>query len=514
MLNLYIFSCVVFLFSVYLTYLILPSSQLQEIIQSFHRDYHELDWQTFVFAKLSYVALATSGKDGQALSNLSDEKARIQKLRSITAIVLNLVNKFIYLVQPDIQKISFVEELVTARALASRLETEVKTETIALRIYNPNKSRSDKRKVLVWYHGGGWTTGSAEADHGIAQRWAYYTGYLVVSVDYRLAPEYTFPAAIDDSIVAFQWIKSNIGRYGGDENQIILAGESAGGNLAAAVASYEMNDIANQIIYGTSNSRMIEMQLAQLHNASNADDSASDVSSSPQKQRQLLNSYRGPCHRSFVTKSNSKIIQLQQQQSLDAMVSSRGAEQVHYVDDDCLAQHIEQRRVVRGLVNIYGVIDFTTLTYSDAKRYSHTNGLLTLGAIERARQRYLGLSGREASDVPQSRSQLTRYLQHLLDETNDGDGGFSSHYTADQLVWLYAPLHSPEKVIASFPPSLFVLAKHDVLTPENEAFITRLQAAAREVIVWRHPSVVHGFFQLHPLGHSTMKDMTQVLELL
>jgi acetyl esterase len=63
------------------------------------------------------------------------------------------------------------------------------------------------------------------------------TGFLVVSVDYRLAPEYVYPAALDDAAVALRWVHGNINEYGGDPKTIILAGESTGGTLAAALTA-------------------------------------------------------------------------------------------------------------------------------------------------------------------------------------------------------------------------------------------------------------------------------------
>jgi acetyl esterase len=108
--------------------------------------------------------------------------------------------------------------------------------------------KTSVKPVLIWFHGGGFVKGSAEADLGICQKLANISNYLVVSVDYRLAPEYPFPAAADDSMKALLWVIKNIGQYRGDRNRIVIGGESAGGNLAVGlVASYisrrEFNDV-------------------------------------------------------------------------------------------------------------------------------------------------------------------------------------------------------------------------------------------------------------------------------
>ena len=115
---------------------------------------------------------------------------------------------------------------------------------MGIRIYNHDKSSTaDRKKVLIWYHGGGWVLGSMYEDHNVCLRLAKLTGYIIVNVDYRLAPEYLFPTAMEDGYKAFEWVVANIARYGGDPHQVILAGESAGGNLAATVASEYLKNL-------------------------------------------------------------------------------------------------------------------------------------------------------------------------------------------------------------------------------------------------------------------------------
>lgn len=90
--------------------------------------------------------------------------------------------------------------------------------------------------VVVYYHGGGWVIANLNTYEPSAQAIAEKTGAVVVSVAYRQAPEHKFPAAHEDSFAAYRWVVENARTINGDPNRIAVAGESAGGNLAVAVA--------------------------------------------------------------------------------------------------------------------------------------------------------------------------------------------------------------------------------------------------------------------------------------
>ena len=89
--------------------------------------------------------------------------------------------------------------------------------------------------VLIYFHGGAFAIASKRTHRGLAAAYASQ-GYLVCNVDYRLAPKHPFPAALEDACAAWMWVVEHVQEYGGDAQRICLAGESAGANLALAVA--------------------------------------------------------------------------------------------------------------------------------------------------------------------------------------------------------------------------------------------------------------------------------------
>ena len=92
------------------------------------------------------------------------------------------------------------------------------------------------RGVLVYYHGGGWVLGSIDEYDTVARKLAERTSCAVVLVEYRLAPEHRYPAAVGDSFAALKWVDQHLSDIAGQEVPLIVAGDSAGGNLAAVTA--------------------------------------------------------------------------------------------------------------------------------------------------------------------------------------------------------------------------------------------------------------------------------------
>lgn len=107
---------------------------------------------------------------------------------------------------------------------------------ITLRVHTPSAEALDKRAVIVHFHGGGWVSGSPREADFICSTVAEGTGAIVVSVDYRLAPRNRYPAGLDDCYAALVWVTGHAAELGGDPTRLGLLGESAGGNLAAAVS--------------------------------------------------------------------------------------------------------------------------------------------------------------------------------------------------------------------------------------------------------------------------------------
>jgi acetyl esterase len=127
-----------------------------------------------------------------------------------------------------------------AKPLKPELIANIQNRTITsqvdipIRIYTP---RLDTQlPIVVYLHGGGWVLGDLDGVDPICRSIANQADCIVVSVDYRLAPEHKFPAAVEDAYAVTNWVTNNAGDINGDKTRIAIAGDSAGGNIAAAVA--------------------------------------------------------------------------------------------------------------------------------------------------------------------------------------------------------------------------------------------------------------------------------------
>ena len=106
---------------------------------------------------------------------------------------------------------------------------------IPVRVYTPQDAIGGDAGLLVWIHGGGWVIGDLESADATARGLANRSGAVVVSVDYRLAPEHPAPAALEDALAALTWSVENAELLGVDASRVAVGGDSAGGNLAAAL---------------------------------------------------------------------------------------------------------------------------------------------------------------------------------------------------------------------------------------------------------------------------------------
>jgi acetyl esterase len=105
---------------------------------------------------------------------------------------------------------------------------------LPVRVYTPEGS--PPFPIVVFFHGGGWVVGTLDTYDPLCRALAAATPAVVVSVDYRLAPEHRWPAAVEDAYAATEWASRNAAALGGAQHRLAVAGDSAGGNLAAVVA--------------------------------------------------------------------------------------------------------------------------------------------------------------------------------------------------------------------------------------------------------------------------------------
>ena len=106
---------------------------------------------------------------------------------------------------------------------------------IPIRVYYPKEAK-DVYPALVFYHGGGWVIGNIETHDNICRALTNIANCVTISVDYRLAPEHKFPAAVDDCYAAVKYVYDHAGEFQVDRRRIAIGGDSAGGNLAAVTA--------------------------------------------------------------------------------------------------------------------------------------------------------------------------------------------------------------------------------------------------------------------------------------
>jgi acetyl esterase len=110
----------------------------------------------------------------------------------------------------------------------------VNGSTIGARVYTPEGAAP--HPVVVFFHGGGWVICSLDTHDNICRAICRDADAIVVSVDYRMAPEHRFPTAANDCFAATQWVADNAASLGGDANRLAVCGDSAGGNLSAVVS--------------------------------------------------------------------------------------------------------------------------------------------------------------------------------------------------------------------------------------------------------------------------------------
>ncbi|MFJ8260481.1 alpha/beta hydrolase [Rummeliibacillus sp. NPDC094406] len=124
---------------------------------------------------------------------------------------------------------------------------DTKVGKVPVRIYTPVKSKA-ALPVFIYYHGGGWVIGDLDAVDIPCRQVASKSGCVVISVDYRLAPEHKFPAAIEDSYAVVEWVIENGAELNIDVSKIAVGGDSAGGNIAAVVSQIARDNHVDAIV--------------------------------------------------------------------------------------------------------------------------------------------------------------------------------------------------------------------------------------------------------------------------
>lgn len=121
---------------------------------------------------------------------------------------------------------------------------------VPVRLYTPMSASTGPGPAMVFIHGGGWVTCSIESHEGVALRIADSSGMRVISVDYRLAPDHPFPAALDDCEAVLNWALSGQGEAAGiDPSRLAVGGDSAGGNLSAYIAQAYRKQLKAQLLF-------------------------------------------------------------------------------------------------------------------------------------------------------------------------------------------------------------------------------------------------------------------------
>jgi acetyl esterase len=143
---------------------------------------------------------------------------------------------------PQEQRVAIRESarIAAGRPIAVRsvrdLEVDGAEGPLRARLYSPPSTATSPRPLVVFFHGGGWVVGDLDTHDQPCRLISRYADVHVLSVDYRLAPEHPFPAAAEDAVASFDWAVEHAAELGADPTRVAVAGDSAGGNLAAVVA--------------------------------------------------------------------------------------------------------------------------------------------------------------------------------------------------------------------------------------------------------------------------------------
>lgn len=145
-------------------------------------------------------------------------------------IILNIVDKIP--LDKNIKLYRLIQNLLCPNIIKGPKYSDIKLNDITLRIFDPN----NKSKILIYIHGGGWVSGNLDTHCNICYKLAEKLNRKVISIGYRLAPEYPFPAGLNDCYIVTKNIMENIEKLNIKSKDVIIMGDSAGANLAMSVS--------------------------------------------------------------------------------------------------------------------------------------------------------------------------------------------------------------------------------------------------------------------------------------
>ena len=145
---------------------------------------------------------------------------------------------------------ALVNQILSQPEPPSARTRDIQIERVPVRLHHPSPNR--RVPLVVYFHGGGWVIGGLATHDAFCRRLCRTAGVAVAAVDYRLAPEHPFPAAVEDCLIATQGLRDSASDYDLDASKVALAGDSAGGNLAAVVSQAlgaAVEGVAYQLLY-------------------------------------------------------------------------------------------------------------------------------------------------------------------------------------------------------------------------------------------------------------------------
>lgn len=194
----------------------------------------------------------------------------------------SLLDAMAKLETPPVTQMTLAEARESYRRLASLQEVEEVSRVddrlvpgpagdIPVRVYTPADAVTGESGVLLWFHGGGWTIGDLETADPTCRALANRSAAVVVSVEYRLAPDHPAPAALDDCLTTLMWTVENGELLGVDVSKVAVGGDSAGGNLAALVCHRVRDEFGPDIDYQLLVYPVTDLTMSQPSMEENAD---------------------------------------------------------------------------------------------------------------------------------------------------------------------------------------------------------------------------------------------------